>query len=300
MGIEDEWFDENEQMQWMVSDIAADSQFDDIFDDDANWEQIDEIQTLNGNHLQRRCMHMWGQRLCLCQFMAFMDNRKFQCQPRGDAFVYNPRAPMTSESEIPFQKQDIVKAAVNKEKKRSTQRIVDLNKQNLAIRHKEIEKEKLVEKEKQKIHDLKKDISAIKKAKPAMTKQKMNSVIDKALSKMTKTAKKKEAKKLAAQKKKLLVPKHIPSKFSPIEIPKQRPHWLPDWMWIEFKQHNKASLDEQSKHKLINAQIKKAYKKEKALEHKQMKSDYKKIKIAKQNAKKEIHKAMDAEIKKET
>merc|ERR1712129_163227 len=164
---------------------------------------------------------------------------------------------------------------------------------------KRLKKRSLSKRKCKKIHDLEKDISAIKKAKPAMTKQKMNSVIDKALSKMTKTAKKKEAKKLAAQKKKLLVPKHIPSKFSPIEIPKQRPHWLPVWMWIEFKQHNKASLDEQVKHKMINAQIKKAYKKEKALEHKQMKNDYKQIKIAKQNAKKEINKAMDAEIKKE-
>merc|ERR1712048_1510570 len=173
------------------------------FDDDANWEQVDEIQTLSGNHLHRKCMHMWGQRLCLCQFMAFMDNRKFQCQPRNDQFVYNPRGPSMSQTAMNEQQQiteqmdmekeqkDIDKA-VDAEKKKEKAKIVKLNKHYLDARHKEVKQAKLAEKEKQKIKSLQKDISKIKKEKPAMSKKKRNVVKDKALSKMTKKEKKKE------------------------------------------------------------------------------------------------------------
>merc|ERR1712223_271655 len=123
--------------------------------------------------------------------------------------------------------------------------------------------------------------------------------IDKALSKMTKKEKKKEAKMMAAQKKKLLVPKHIPYKFQPIDIPKERPKWLPLWMWQEFKHQNEAHLDEEKKHAMIKVKIEKEHKKEKALEHAVIAHDYKKFKKAKQNAKKEIKKALKQEIKKE-
>merc|ERR1712130_1075366 len=135
------------------------------------------------------------------------------------------------------EQKDIDKA-VDAEKKKEKDKIVNLNKHYLDIRHKEVKQAKLAEKEKQKIKNLQKDISKIKKEKPAMSKKKMNSVIDKALSKMTQKEKKQEAKKMAAQKKKLLVPKHIPYKFQPIDIPKERPKWLPTWMWQEFKNQN--------------------------------------------------------------
>merc|ERR1712176_503351 len=92
--VEDEWYDESEQTQWMVTDVAAAEEYDDMWANDENWEQIDdEIETMSGNKLQRKCLHMWGQRLCLCKFMAFLDNRKFQCQPRSNRRFYNPMGP---------------------------------------------------------------------------------------------------------------------------------------------------------------------------------------------------------------
>eukprot|EP01084_Bolivina_argentea_P211348 359516_1 len=81
--ITDKWFDEIEGTEWQVTNVAFDDEYDELWANDNNWEQIDDIQTFNGNRLQRKCLHMWGQRLCLCQFLAFLDNRKFQCQPKG-------------------------------------------------------------------------------------------------------------------------------------------------------------------------------------------------------------------------
>merc|ERR1712233_114200 len=97
---------------------------------------------------------------CLCQFMAFMDNRKFQCQPRNDQFVYNPRGPsmsqtamneqqqMTEQMNMEKEQKDIDKA-VDAEKKKEKDKLVNLNKHYLDIRHKEVKQAKLAEKEKQ-------------------------------------------------------------------------------------------------------------------------------------------------------
>merc|ERR1712130_91554 len=160
--IADEWYDENEQTQWMVTDIAAnDNNINDIWADNTNWEQIDdEIETMAGNKLQRKCMHMWGQRLCLCQFMAFFDNRKFQCQPRNNRF-YNPMGPssqsMMKQSDMMLEqndKKDAIKKAVNEEKQKENKKIATLNKHYLPIVKEVVEKAKLAEKEKEKIKKL--------------------------------------------------------------------------------------------------------------------------------------------------
>merc|ERR1712129_93991 len=82
-------FDETEQTQWLVTDTAADEEYDSLWADDANWEMVDEVDTFSGNKVQRKCLHMWGQRLCLCQFLGWMDSRKFQCQAKGSTF-YTP------------------------------------------------------------------------------------------------------------------------------------------------------------------------------------------------------------------
>merc|ERR1712129_435336 len=137
--VEDEWYDEGEQTQWMVTDIAAAEEYDDMWSDDEYWEQIDdEIETMSGNKLQRKCLHMWGQRLCLCQFMAFLDNRKFQCQPRSNRRFYNPMGP--SPNNHNKQEQNVIKQAVHAQKQKDDQKIQTLNKHFLPIVKKEVEK----------------------------------------------------------------------------------------------------------------------------------------------------------------
>merc|ERR1712087_220342 len=104
--VEDQWFDEIEQTEWMVTDVAADEQYDDLWEEDENWEQIDQIQTFSGNTLQRKCLHMWGQRLCLCQFLGWLDSRKFQCQAKSNRF-YNPMMPQIQKIETKPKKKEI-------------------------------------------------------------------------------------------------------------------------------------------------------------------------------------------------
>eukprot|EP01084_Bolivina_argentea_P213811 363032_1 len=38
---------------------------------------------MNGNQITRKCMNMWGHRLCLCQFLNWMDSHKYKCLPSG-------------------------------------------------------------------------------------------------------------------------------------------------------------------------------------------------------------------------
>merc|ERR1712130_839476 len=103
-----------------------------------------------------------------------------------------------------------IKKAVDAEKKKEKQTIENLNKHYLPIVKKEVEKAKLAQKEKQKVQKLEEDIKTIKGKKATMSKEKMNNVINKALSKMEK---KQKSKMMKAEKKKLLFPKHIPYKI---------------------------------------------------------------------------------------
>merc|ERR1712087_780750 len=93
--VEDQWFDEEQQTQWLVTDVAADDQYDSLWENNDNWDEIDTVDTtLSGRTVRRKCLRMWGQRLCLCQFLGWMDSRKFQCQQKGAMFNdFNPVGP---------------------------------------------------------------------------------------------------------------------------------------------------------------------------------------------------------------
>eukprot|EP01083_Nonionella_stella_P190597 705852_1 len=276
--VEDVFNDAEEQNEWMVTDVAADEQYDEVWDDDANWEQIDEIETLSGNFVQRKCLHVWGQRLCLCQFLAFLDNRKFQCQPKGYRF-YNPQGP----SVIPQQQMKIAQKSATKGFK---------------------EHEFVKEEEIKPIKPIK-----IEAVKPKMSKTKLKAVVDKALKKaVKKEEKKEEAKEKAKQEKKkkpvqLLVPKHIPYKFEPIKIPNTKPKWLPHWMWSEFKTQNEHHKQEKKARTVMKKTMKKTMQKERIANQKMEKKELEekkkvlaKVKVA---AKKQIKKDLEKEIEKE-
>ena len=76
----DEWFDDQDGSEWIVSNEAVSSFYDYQWENDEIWDEIDhEILTTNGNSIDRKCMHMWGQRLCLCQFLDWLDSHKYKC-----------------------------------------------------------------------------------------------------------------------------------------------------------------------------------------------------------------------------
>eukprot|EP01083_Nonionella_stella_P167080 560633_1 len=81
--LRDEWVDEDDGSSWFVSNKVMDD-YDQEWENDDEWDQVnEEIVTLHGNQITRKCMHMWGHRLCLCQFLNFIDSRKYKCLPSG-------------------------------------------------------------------------------------------------------------------------------------------------------------------------------------------------------------------------
>eukprot|EP01083_Nonionella_stella_P283177 963721_1 len=43
------------------------------------WDEVSEFTTTNGKRIGQKCLHMWGQRLCLCQFLGWLDSSKYKC-----------------------------------------------------------------------------------------------------------------------------------------------------------------------------------------------------------------------------
>jgi len=81
--VQDHWIDEEDGASWMVSREAV-SEYDGEWEDDDEWDSVSpSIVTFSGHSLRRKCLHMWGQRLCLCQFLNWMDSKKYKCLPTG-------------------------------------------------------------------------------------------------------------------------------------------------------------------------------------------------------------------------
>eukprot|EP01083_Nonionella_stella_P268385 907260_1 len=77
--FDDEWFSDNGE-EWIVSSLAISDKYDTKWNNDDVWDDINNgIITQTGNRLTRKCLHMWGQRLCLCQFLDWLDSHKYKC-----------------------------------------------------------------------------------------------------------------------------------------------------------------------------------------------------------------------------
>merc|ERR1712062_637097 len=77
--LQDEWVDEQDGSAWIVSKDAV-QDYDLQWENDEEWDEVaSQITTSGGNTLTRKCLHMWGQRLCLCQFLDWMDSHKYKC-----------------------------------------------------------------------------------------------------------------------------------------------------------------------------------------------------------------------------
>ena len=81
--VSDWWVDDDQNAEWVVTDKAMDT-YDDKWTDDAEWDSVSKrIQTKSGHLMTRKCLSMWGKRLCLCQFLDWIDGRKYKCLPRA-------------------------------------------------------------------------------------------------------------------------------------------------------------------------------------------------------------------------
>ena len=50
--------------------------------DEQEMNEVDAIKTDKGRDVERRCMHMMGGRLCLCQFLGWIDSPQYHCHPQ--------------------------------------------------------------------------------------------------------------------------------------------------------------------------------------------------------------------------
>ena len=112
----DEWFDESDNSQWIVSDDAVSSFYDYQWQNDAIWDEIDnEIVSNSGNRLDRKCLHMWGNRLCLCQFLGWMDSKKYKCLPTTQ-HIFMPSKRMNDIHQLEYKHYDDTKPLIKKKK----------------------------------------------------------------------------------------------------------------------------------------------------------------------------------------
>jgi len=79
--VQDQWIDDEDGMSWSISTQEI-TDYDTKWDQDEIWDEIaPSITTIHGNLITRKCLHMWGKRLCLCQFLNWMDSRRYKCLP---------------------------------------------------------------------------------------------------------------------------------------------------------------------------------------------------------------------------
>eukprot|EP01084_Bolivina_argentea_P143590 252094_1 len=86
------FYDNNDDNEWVVSSLST-SDLDNVWEDPKQWEYVDRIKTENGRIIQRKCLHMWKHRLCLCQFLEWIDDAKYKCFPRGQQIPIMKKTP---------------------------------------------------------------------------------------------------------------------------------------------------------------------------------------------------------------
>merc|ERR1712173_483172 len=90
------WHDSVDDADWIVSSLST-KDLDTIWDDSSQWESSDEITSESGAKIQRKCLHMWKERLCLCQFLEWIDSPKYKCYPRDQDVKIMKRTAKKSE-----------------------------------------------------------------------------------------------------------------------------------------------------------------------------------------------------------
>merc|ERR1712228_26185 len=77
----DGWLDEYDDAEWVILDDNDDTFIEDNFgeldfNDDSIWDEVmTNIQTLKGRSLDKKCMNIFGRKLCICQFMDWLNGK---------------------------------------------------------------------------------------------------------------------------------------------------------------------------------------------------------------------------------
>merc|ERR1712244_199196 len=76
----DSFFDDQDLTEWVVTNEVTD-EYDADWLDDSKWDQIDQVITYSAKKLTKKCMNLFGRKLCLCEFMEFVAHKKHVCHP---------------------------------------------------------------------------------------------------------------------------------------------------------------------------------------------------------------------------
>merc|ERR1712228_1117391 len=80
--VSDWWMNEDDDAEWIVTSQSMNGQYDDLWLDDTEWDQINKrIRTKSGHLMTRKC----AKSMCLCQFADFENDAKFKCMARTQA-----------------------------------------------------------------------------------------------------------------------------------------------------------------------------------------------------------------------
>merc|ERR1711874_718711 len=76
----DQFYDDEHESQWVVTNEVT-TEYDHDWDDAEKWSDVDHVITFNGASLTKKCMNLFGRKLCLCQFIGFLEGQKHVCHP---------------------------------------------------------------------------------------------------------------------------------------------------------------------------------------------------------------------------
>merc|ERR1712176_37810 len=132
--LADGWYDEDSS-QWSILS-EAETEFESEWKDDALWDEISNIETSAGRKVTRKCMNIFGRKLCLCEFLNWIKygSTKHRCGKRKMMMKHQQKK----------NKQKMQRKRWNKKKKMEQKKKVEQMKKNQ--KKKMIQKKKEIEK----------------------------------------------------------------------------------------------------------------------------------------------------------
>merc|ERR1712228_511840 len=153
----DTFFDEQTELEWIVeNEVTAD--YDADWANDNLWDEINEFTTFSAKKLKKKCMRVFGRKLCLCEFVEeIVSPKKHVCHPH--------KAEKEKKKMIQKIKNDLKKKE-QRLKKRKKMKLKRIKKKEMERRKRlNKQKKKLIKKEKKKIKKKKKKKKGKKKKK---------------------------------------------------------------------------------------------------------------------------------------
>ena len=83
--VADEWYDANDAQDWTILN-EVENEFDQEWQEDELWDEIDNnIEALSGHSMRRKCMNIFGRKLCIYEFLNWIKfgETRHQCSKKG-------------------------------------------------------------------------------------------------------------------------------------------------------------------------------------------------------------------------